>query len=522
MVKAVPVTVIDSGGYPVTNIEAHGATPYTVVDAGGVPVTLADNCEPVTLLNEDGTIWTAGPRIELSALAAAENISNGTEIGDLSISNAPEDWGTTTFTIEPGGDPDNLFGITGDALDKNGALDYEAATSHQVTITATPSGPYSPITRTFTITVTNVAPVLSNATDTQTGQTTADITVDTTEDTGTLYWVVTTSGTTPSAAQIIAGKDAAGATAAASGSQAISTTGTKTVNVTGLTAATAYTAHFVHKEGSPGFLNSNVISGNGFTTDSSFTGLLDVLAVSAARAYSMRRLSSSYLGSAIQVRESGGNTLADIGFDASGNLDTTALAAHCGSNSGFIKKFYDQSGNGDDAVHATAGNQPRIVNAGTIDTRNSLPSAKFDGTDDTLVATTSFNAAEMGVIAAVVDAASFAQWYGCVSQTGAAGGGLQAQGGGNTNFYTGTNMDTFSVNNTGSNTFVFNGALTQVNARCSGSAYTFNLLSFGRAQNDTSVSWPGWISEAVVFGTALSAGNRTALYNNQKAYWGTP
>ncbi|MGA0984023.1 MAG: aminotransferase class I/II-fold pyridoxal phosphate-dependent enzyme, partial [Burkholderiaceae bacterium] len=36
---------------------------------------------------------------------------------------------------------------------------------------------------------------------------------------------------------------------------------------------------------------------------------------------------------------------ADIGFDGSGELDTTALAAHCGSNDGFVSKWYDQSGN---------------------------------------------------------------------------------------------------------------------------------------------------------------------------------
>ncbi len=108
---------------------------------------------------------------------------------------------------------------------------------------------------------------MSNPTDTKTGQTTATITVDTTESNGTLYWVVTTSSTPPTAAQIIAGKDNSGVTAAASGTQAIATSGTKTVLVTGLTAATAYTAHFVHHEAGPGFLNSNVSSGNGFTTD---------------------------------------------------------------------------------------------------------------------------------------------------------------------------------------------------------------------------------------------------------------
>src|SRR5207344_1611431 len=39
-----------------------------------------------------------------------------------------------------------------------------------------------------------------------------------------------------------------------------------------------------------------------FTTASSFTGLIDVLGVSATRAYSTRKLRAAYAGSAIRIR----------------------------------------------------------------------------------------------------------------------------------------------------------------------------------------------------------------------------
>lgn len=97
----------------------------------------------------------------------------------------------------------------------------------------------------------------------------------------------------------------------------------------------------------------------------------------AAVAYSFRKLRAAYAGSAVRIRESGGQTEADIGFDGSGNFDTAAAAAHIGANSGFIVTWYDQSGNGDNVTQATAANQPAYVASGIA----SLPSMSFDSTD---------------------------------------------------------------------------------------------------------------------------------------------
>jgi len=111
-----------------------------------------------------------------------------------------------------------------------------------------------------------------------------------------------------------------------------------------------------------------------------FVGPLDDYTTDLAAAYSLRRLLASYEGSAIRVREDSGNTEADIGFDADGNLDTTALLAHTGSNSGYVTTWYDQSGNTRNAVRTTAGEQPRIVGTGTVDTQGGKPSMFFNST----------------------------------------------------------------------------------------------------------------------------------------------
>jgi hypothetical protein len=52
----------------------------------------------------------------------------------------------------------------------------------------------------------------------------------------------------------------------------------------------------------------------------------------AAAAYSLRKLNSTYVGSAIRVRRSGDNLEGNIGFDASGNLDTASLLSFIGVN----------------------------------------------------------------------------------------------------------------------------------------------------------------------------------------------
>jgi hypothetical protein len=117
------------------------------------------------------------------------------------------------------------------------------------------------------------------------------------------------------------------------------------------------------------------------------TGLLDSYP-GAAAAYSLRRLSSTYTGPAIEVTSDGSTQ--DIGFDAEGNLDTSALAAFCGSNDGTVSKWYDQSGGGNDAAQTTVANQPKIYDATTgvvVNSQNGFPAVGSLTTATTSLAT---------------------------------------------------------------------------------------------------------------------------------------
>lgn len=97
-----------------------------------------------------------------------------------------------------------------------------------------------------------------------------------------------------------------------------------------------------------------------------------------------QRLRSGYTGAAYKVRRDSDNDELDIGF-LNNAVDTAALLQFCGAASGFVSVLYDQGLTGLDQAQSTAGSQPRVVNAGTLDLSDGGQSAmSFDGSDDWL------------------------------------------------------------------------------------------------------------------------------------------
>ena len=99
----------------------------------------------------------------------------------------------------------------------------------------------------------------------------------------------------------------------------------------------------------------------------------------AAAAYSLRLLDNTYTGDSIRVRRASDNAEQDIGFDANGDLDTETLLAHCNNSKGYVKTWYDQSGNGNDATQTTTADQPMIVDTRTNLVDNSEGISAFGG-----------------------------------------------------------------------------------------------------------------------------------------------
>jgi hypothetical protein len=100
--------------------------------------------------------------------------------------------------------------------------------------------------------------------------------------------------------------------------------------------------------------------------------------VPLSAAYSLRLLSTGYPGNAIQVRRSSDNATQNIGFTASGDLDTAALKAFTGSNSAFVVTWYDQSGNAKNLSQADPTHQPSIMINGTVIRQKSMPFIQFN------------------------------------------------------------------------------------------------------------------------------------------------
>ena len=118
----------------------------------------------------------------------------------------------------------------------------------------------------------------------------------------------------------------------------------------------------------------------------------------AAAAYSVRQLSDKAVICMRIRRDMGAGNPGDddetnIGFDANGDLDTQAISDFCGTGTGFVTRWWDQSVNGnhaDQPVGGTGSNslQPQIYNGLEVITENGKPALDFDGTNDVLISPT--------------------------------------------------------------------------------------------------------------------------------------
>jgi hypothetical protein len=103
-------------------------------------------------------------------------------------------------------------------------------------------------------------------------------------------------------------------------------------------------------------------------------GLLDQYG-GAAASYSLRNLSIYNTSPVVRVRRSSDNTEQD--FTAAQVTDGT-LTTFCGAGDGFVRTWYDQSGNVRDATQTNTALQPTIVSSGLLLQVNSRPAISFN------------------------------------------------------------------------------------------------------------------------------------------------
>jgi hypothetical protein len=256
--------------------------------------------------------------------------------------------------------------------------------------------------------------------------------------------------------------------------------------------------------------------------------LLD--AISSVAAYSVRKLRTAYAGACMRVRRSSDNAEADIGFDGSGNLDTTALLAHVGAGSGYIRTWYDQSGNARNAGQATAGYQARIVNAGVVDAR-----PVFDGANDyfvfaTSITLTSFSAfivdKHLSVRDVILIGGIFANVQ--IRENRTSTGNLSIYAGNETISPQAASgfdsLHTVAFHKTGTSLaeFEYNGVSKGSLTSPIDSSFTLEQISSLQNLTYPSLLLAGEMGELVLLGAVASANDRTNIQASQKSYFGTP
>jgi len=257
---------------------------------------------------------------------------------------------------------------------------------------------------------------------------------------------------------------------------------------------------------------------------------LDAL-TGAIAGYSLRKLRSAYAGKAVNVRRSSDNATQDIGF-AGNDFDTTAFTSFVGAGTGFIVTWYDQVGSAN-ATQATQANQPTLV---TGITPRGTPAAYSAGGNSLLA----------GTISATVVPFTLATVCERTGNQAAYNVPFCVQGGpsGNNNpgiFYNNSanggislaDLNTDILGFPAGSDNAFHSAIGVVNAGASsitvdGAGATGSLVSNAGAlavnllSDNLTSTLTGYVTEAIYFGGAMSAGNIATLRSSHQSYYGTP
>tara|TARA_R100000654_G_scaffold7260_1_gene18085 strand:+ start:31 stop:1014 length:984 start_codon:yes stop_codon:yes gene_type:complete len=236
----------------------------------------------------------------------------------------------------------------------------------------------------------------------------------------------------------------------------------------------------------------------------------------------------------------------DIGFDTNGDLDTAAIVSYCNNPSGtnynaYVTKWYDQSGNGNDASQTSYTAMPQIYNGSAVITENGKPALDFNGTSDYLKTTTyavelSQNNASVFTVHNSAVAASNTQYL--LAEADSASpyssnfiyGNFDPPGGGTTNIILWMNGTHFGTSVSGQclSGFDYNGTNFQahLNGSSSGSSATATVNTeantstyiASQAQDSSSVYFDGKVQEIITYKTNKSS-NRSAIEGNINGYF---
>jgi hypothetical protein len=281
-----------------------------------------------------------------------------------------------------------------------------------------------------------------------------------------------------------------------------------------------------------GVTKANIAKVLGITLEAAAAFLLDTY-TGAAAGYSVRRIASSATN-LMRIREDSGDTETDIGYDSNGDLDTAAIASHCGTANGFVVSWVDQSGNGNDANQSTTTAQPKIYDGTAVVTEGTRPAIEFDKTNDQnlRLPTTSYltNTNNMGFFT-VCKSNSSPNSFTCAAVIANVNTYyvLLAYETARVNYHGTQNTDTNDFNHNLFSVYADN-ASSDVKGYVNGSQLISTTPTSQTAQQDlfigrlgtlASTGWDGTIQEVIVWDTSTKS-NHTAIESDIDTYFNIP
>lgn len=250
---------------------------------------------------------------------------------------------------------------------------------------------------------------------------------------------------------------------------------------------------------------------------------------SATALYSLRKIVSAYAGKCLKVQRLSDSTTLDIGFLSNNQIDMASALTFGANTMLYVTKWYDQSGNGHDAIQATQNAMPELLNVNgapwiafnqtdafcylqtaaaigltgdqtigmvcqlNTPVANALPIVSFDGTDGWFVG---FNAASKG------NAGYYSAGVGAIndSSTLIAGGVHRVA-------FTRTS---------GAVAIRVDGVQTTTGTGSNNASSTGMCIGSFAGNGD---SFEGLLSEVFVYGSALSNGNLLAIDSSELGYY---
>lgn len=399
--------------------------------------------------------------------------------------------------------------------------------THNLTATHTIAGPHtSHASNILTLVIDTTAPVLSSPTGTKTGSTTADISVSTNEGSGTLYYVVDQNLSTPSSTQIKAGQDQGGGAADVAANTTVSSSGVKTFNITGLTAATTYKAYFAQDDAAGN--TSSAAASSSFTTDAAvgYVGPGDIVA-SANGWWGLRAYSAAAAGGqCVRLIRASDSTQQDFNTLANGSLDIASIVTFLALTTGKVVTIYDQSGGGLHLTQASSTLRPTF----TLNAIGVLPAMQFTKSGPHGLTATGLASppAQPFTVSFVAERNGDTTLFGDVFAT--AGGNVQIGFGNAVNTvaeFAGSIVTAAAADNAfHAVQAIMNGASSDLvvegssNTVSPGTLATSAAIGIGFPNGGGGNALTGLVMEVGLWTGAFSAGNKTAMNTNQHTFYG--